>query len=75
MAAQNHGEVKAITGVDWNLDMGSIAELVYHEGKDPKPALLFDKIPGYPKGFRCLFGQISSPRRIAMALSLPGMTR
>ena len=71
LAAEDYGELREIKGVDWSLDMGSIAELVYHEGKDPKPALLFDEIPGYPKGFRCLFGQISSPRRIAMALSLP----
>jgi UbiD family decarboxylase len=71
IAAEDYGELKEITRVDWNLDMGSIAELIYHEGKDPKPALLFDEIPDYPKGFRCLFGQISSPRRIAMALSLP----
>jgi len=70
-AAEGYGELKHVSGVDWNLEMGSIAEMVYHEGRDPKPALLFDDIPGYPKGYRCLFGQISSPRRIAMALALP----
>jgi len=69
--AERCGELKEIRGVDWDLDMGSLSEIVYQKGKDPKPALLFDEIPGYPKGFRCLFGQISSPRRIAMALSLP----
>ncbi len=70
-AAADYGELREFTGVDWNLDMSSISEFVYHGRKDPKPVLLFDEIPGYPKGFRCLFGQISSPRRIAMALSLP----
>jgi len=45
--------------------MGSIAELVYHERKDLKLALLFDEIPGHPKGSRCLFGQISLPLGIA----------
>jgi len=46
--------------------MGSIAELVYHERKDLKLALLFDEIPGHPKGSRCLLGQKSSPWGIAM---------
>ncbi len=70
-AVERYGELKYFSGVDWNLEMGSMAELVYHEGKDPKPAMLFDEIPSYPKGYRCLFGQLSSPRRIAMALALP----
>jgi len=70
-AVDNYGELKRFNGVDWNLEMGSIAEIVYHEGKDPKPALLFDEIPGYPKGYQCLFGTICSPRRVAMAFGLP----
>lgn len=69
--AERHGEVKEIHGVDWNLDMGSLSEIIYQKAKDPKPALLFDEISVYPKGFRCLFGQLSSARRIATALSLP----
>lgn len=70
-AVEGYQELKEFAGVDWNLDMSSFSEFVYHGTKDPKPALLFDEIPGYPKGFRCLFGQTSSARRIAMALSLP----
>ncbi len=69
--AERCGELKTVRGVDWNLDMGSFSEIVYQGKKEPKPALLFDDIPGYPAGFRCLFGQLSSPRRIAMALGLP----
>jgi hypothetical protein len=33
-----------------------MVELIYREGKDPKPALIFDEIPGNPKGFRTIFG-------------------
>jgi 4-hydroxy-3-polyprenylbenzoate decarboxylase len=69
--AEAYGEVKHFSGVDWNLEMGSIAELVYHEGKVPQPALLFDEIPGYSKGYQCLLGILSSPRRIAIAFGLP----
>ncbi len=55
--AERCGELEKVHGVDWNLDMGSFSEIVYQGKKDPKPALLFDDIPGYPNGFRCLFGQ------------------
>ncbi len=51
--------------------MGGITEILYREGKRPVPALLFDDIPGYPKGYRTLFGFLGSPRRCARALSLP----
>ncbi len=65
------GELKRISGAEWDLEMSTIAELIYREGKRPVPALLFDDIPGYPKGYRTLFGILSSPRRIAGALYLP----
>src|SRR5262245_66193529 len=35
------------------------------------PAILFDRVPGYAKGFRTLYGQLSSVRRIALTLGLP----
>ncbi len=68
---EKHGQLKKINGANWDLEMGSIVELVYREGKDPKPALLFDEIPGYPKGFRTLFGMLGSTWRIAKTLGLP----
>ena len=68
---EQDGELKRINGADWNLEMSGITEILYHEGKRPVPALLFDDIPGYPKGYRTLFGFLSSPRRCARALYLP----
>lgn len=65
------GELKRISGAHWDLEMSTIAELIYREGKRPVPTLLFDDIPGYPKGYRTLFGFLTSPRRIASALYLP----
>ena len=70
-AVELDGELKRISGVDWNLEMSSISEIIYRHGKRPVPALLFDDIAGYPKGYRALFGLLSSPRRIARALYLP----
>jgi 3-polyprenyl-4-hydroxybenzoate decarboxylase len=45
-----HGELQQINGASWDLEMSGISEIVYREGKDPKPLLLFDNIPGYPRG-------------------------
>jgi UbiD family decarboxylase len=50
---------------------GAIVELIYREGKAPKPTILFDEVPGYPKGFRTLFGMLGSTWRIAKTLGLP----
>jgi len=70
-AVEKQGELKHVTRANWDLEMSSITELIYREGKNPKPALLFDEIPGYPKGYRTLFGMLGSTWRIAKTLSLP----
>ena len=70
-AVENHGELKRIDGADWDLEMGSLVELVCGEGKSPRPAILFDEVPGYPSGYRTLFGLLGSIWRIAKALGLP----
>ena len=62
------GELKRVHGADWNLEMGAITELIGREGKYPPPAILFEDIPGYPKGFRTLFGTTGSVNRIALTL-------
>jgi UbiD family decarboxylase len=66
----DHKELECINNASWDLEMGSIVELIYREGKSIKPALIFDNIPGYPKGFRTMYGMIGSPWRIAKTLGL-----
>src|SRR3990172_12868844 len=65
------GELKTIAGVDWNLEMGAVAEMIYHARPENPPALLFEDIPGYPQGFRVLSGMTNSPRRLSLTLGLP----
>ncbi len=62
------GELQTITDVDWNLEIGAIAEMIYHARPENPPALLFDGIKGYDKGFRVLSGMTNSPRRLALTL-------
>jgi UbiD family decarboxylase len=63
------GELKHVDGADWNLELGAISEL--NVKKDAPPALLFDQIKGYPKGFRVLTCSTSSPARLSSILRLP----
>lgn len=62
------GELKDIRGADWNLELGAISEV--NVRKDLPPALLFDEIAGYPKGFRVLTCSTSSPARLSSILRL-----
>src|SRR5256885_11730576 len=63
------GELEHVRGADWNLELGAISEL--NVKKDVPPALLFDEIKGYPKGFRVLTCSTSSPARLSSILRLP----
>ena len=65
------GELKKVAGADWNLEMGTLAELIAHESKGPVSAVLFDDIKDYPKGYRALFAQNASFKRMALDLGLP----
>jgi UbiD family decarboxylase len=62
------GELREVRGADWNLELGAISEL--NVKKDAPPALLFDAIKGYPKGFRVLTCSTSSPARLSSILRL-----
>jgi UbiD family decarboxylase len=62
------GELREVRGADWNLELGAISEL--NVKKDAPPALLFDEIQGYPKGFRVLTCSTSSPARLSSILRL-----
>ncbi|MDH5536858.1 MAG: UbiD family decarboxylase [Betaproteobacteria bacterium] len=62
------GELKRVAGADWNLEVGTITEL--NVKKQAAPALLFDEIKGYPKGFRVLTCSTASPARLASILRL-----
>lgn len=65
------GELMRISGADWNLEMGAIAEMIYHARPENPPAILFENIQGYSSEFRVLSGMTNSPRRLALTLGLP----
>ena len=63
------GELLRIPRVDWNLEMGTLAEAVNERSN--APAILFEDVPGYPKGFRTLSGSTNSMKRLAITLGFP----
>jgi len=67
--AEELGEVKTLKKCDWNLEIGAITELVAH--REDGPAVLFDEIKDYPKGYRVLSNSLSSRKRIALTLDIP----
>ena len=71
--AEAMGEIATIRNADWNLEIGALSETTAELITEP-PALLFDEIKGYPKGFRILSLPTASRRRMAIALGLPPET-
>src|SRR2546423_12095826 len=63
------GELLKVPGAHWNLEMGTLAESV-NERPDA-PAVLFEDVPDYPRGFRVLSGSTNSMRRLAITLGFP----
>ncbi len=67
--ARQLGELKDVRGADAKLELGAISEL--NVKIDGAPALLFDEIQGYPKGFRVVTCTTASPARLSSILRLP----
>src|SRR5579872_7143649 len=62
------GELREITGATWEEDIGLAAEAILRA--ENAPCVLFDEIPGCPKGFRVLLNMFAGERR-NMTLGFP----
>src|SRR5439155_1421340 len=63
------GGLRKGRGADSDVELGVIVD--QYQRRMELPALLFDEIKGYPKGFRVLANTFTSSRRIALTLKLP----
>ena len=63
------GEIRNIDGADWDLDIGGVADIVNERGSSP--AVLFDSVKGYPKGYRVLVNSLGSTKRLGLCLGMP----
>src|SRR5215467_9196261 len=67
--AEGLGEVRTIEGADWDLEIGGVADIVTERGSSP--AVLFDSVKGYPKGYRVLVNSLGSTKRLGLSLGMP----
>jgi 4-hydroxy-3-polyprenylbenzoate decarboxylase len=64
------GELLRVDKAHWDTEMGAITHMLTEKSRGDAPAVLFDEVPGYPKGFRTLYGEFSSVRRVALTLGM-----
>jgi 4-hydroxy-3-polyprenylbenzoate decarboxylase len=63
------GQLQHVSGAEREEEIGAIVDI--HMRKMTNPAVLFDDVPGYPKGHRVLANILTSVPRINIALDLP----
>ncbi|MBI4292405.1 MAG: UbiD family decarboxylase [Betaproteobacteria bacterium] len=63
------GECRTVEGAHWDVEIGRIAELSLSVPESP--LVVFDKVQGYPSGYRIAANPFSSSRRVALGLGLP----
>jgi 4-hydroxy-3-polyprenylbenzoate decarboxylase len=66
--AERLGEVRSVEGASWQEDIGLAAEAILRA--ENGPCVVFDDIPGCPKGFRVLLNMFAGKRR-NMTLGFP----
>ncbi|MFC1870626.1 UbiD family decarboxylase [Chloroflexota bacterium] len=71
--AEEIGEYRVVEGADWDREIGAIGELVSQY--PDSPLLMFDKVKGYPAGYRVATNLATSQRRIALVYGLPPEAR
>src|SRR5262245_39280159 len=62
-------EVQEISGAEREQEIGGIVDLYMR--RMGNPAVLFDDVPGYPRGHRILANILTSVRRINLTVGMP----
>jgi UbiD family decarboxylase len=66
-------DLQHVSGADHETEIGGIVD--FYQRKTENKAVLFDDIPGYPKGHRVLANLLTSIKRIGFTLGLPPEAR
>src|SRR5438067_12521672 len=66
-ACDEIGELREVQGADWDLEIGTLAELNFETSG---PCLLFDHIKGYPPGYRVAVNIQDTLRRALLSVGL-----
>lgn len=68
-AVEEIGQLRRVEGANAESEIGAITDI--YGKKMGRPALLFDRIPGYEPGFRVLSNITTAKERVALSLGLP----
>lgn len=68
-AAEALNEIREVRGAHWDQEIGAVADMVNR--KRNSPAVLFDEIADYPKGYRVLVNSVASSKRLSLTLGMP----
>ena len=63
------GQLMHVENVDWDLELSTLTEIINERAKT-RPAIIFDKIKGYPPGYRIAVNMLSSVNRLALTMGL-----
>jgi 3-polyprenyl-4-hydroxybenzoate decarboxylase len=67
------GQLMAVENVHWDLELSTLTEIINERSKT-RPAIIFDRIKDYPRGYRVAANLVSSVDRLAMTLGMkPGL--
>ena len=67
------GELQKISGAEREEEIGGIVDV--YQRKIGNKAVLFDDIPGYPRGYRVLANILTSVPRINLTLGMPAAAK
>jgi 4-hydroxy-3-polyprenylbenzoate decarboxylase len=65
---EERGQLKKVEGADWDLEIGTINELMAERNG---PSLLFDKVKGYPEGYRIITNMLQNKVQQRLGLGIP----
>src|SRR4030095_5952185 len=71
--AEKLGELTTVLGASWQEEIGLATDVVVPP--DDGPAVLFDEVPGCPKGFRLLNNRFGGKRRESTRGSRQGLSK
>lgn len=60
-AVEANGDLKVVTGANWQTDIGQVVEVMCHD--EGTPSIVFDEVEGSPKGFRLLINWFTGTRK------------
>ena len=63
------GQLMTVENVHWDLELSTLTEIINERSKT-RPAIIFDRIKDYPRGYRVAANLVSSTERLALTLGM-----